>query len=96
MAERRKYSDEEVARRLTELTGWSLASGKLHKEFTFEGFVKAFGFMAAVALIAERLNHHPEWFNVYNRVVIDLSTHDVGGISGLDFEFAAKVDALVR
>jgi 4a-hydroxytetrahydrobiopterin dehydratase len=96
MAERRKYSDEEVTRRLTELSGWSLANGKLHKEFTFDGFVKAFGFMSAAALTAERLNHHPEWSNVYNRVVIDLSTHDVGGISALDFEFAAKIDALVR
>jgi 4a-hydroxytetrahydrobiopterin dehydratase len=73
-----------------------LANGKLHKEFTFDGFVKAFGFMSAVALIAERMNHHPEWFNVYNRIVIDLSTHDVGGISALDFELATKIDALAR
>ncbi|RKU38546.1 4a-hydroxytetrahydrobiopterin dehydratase, partial [Candidatus Poribacteria bacterium] len=54
----------------------------------------AFGFMASVALIAESMNHHPEWFNVYNRVTVDLATHDAGGISALDFELAQKIDAL--
>ncbi len=69
--------------------------GKLHKEFKFKNFIEAFGFMSRVALIAEGMNHHPEWFNVWNKVVIDLTTHDVGGISNLDFEFAEKVEGLL-
>jgi 4a-hydroxytetrahydrobiopterin dehydratase len=76
--------------------GWSVANGKLHKEFRFENFVQAFGFMSSVALIAESMNHHPEWFNVYNKVTVDLNTHSAGGITDLDFEFAKRVDALER
>ena len=89
-----KLPPEEIETRLAQLDGWSLQHGKLHKDFTFESFVQAFGFMSSVALVAESMNHHPEWFNVYNRVSIDLTTHDAGGLSRLDFEFAAKADAL--
>jgi 4a-hydroxytetrahydrobiopterin dehydratase len=67
---------------------WSLVAGKLHAEFVFPSFVEAFAFMTAMALVAERMNHHPEWFNVYNRVRVDLTTHDAGGLTGLDFELA--------
>lgn len=88
----RRLSDEEVGSRLSELADWSLREGKLHREFKFDDFVAAFGFMAKLALVAERLNHHPEWDNVYNRVTISLQTHDVSGISSLDFEFAKAAD----
>lgn len=89
-------TQEEILTRMKQLNGWSIQKGKLHKEFTFKSFVEAFAFMTSVALVAERMNHHPEWFNVYNRVVIDLTTHDVGGISNLDMEFAVRVEGLLR
>jgi 4a-hydroxytetrahydrobiopterin dehydratase len=95
MPERKKLSQEEIAERVKSLHGWTIEKGKLHKEFTFENFVQAFGFMSRVALLAENMNHHPEWFNVWNKVVMDLTTHDVGGISGLDIAFAEKVDAVL-
>ncbi len=95
MAERRKLNEEEIQSALTTLGGWNIQSGKLHKEFRFTNFSEAFGFMTRVALIAEAMNHHPEWFNVYNKVVIDLTTHDVGGISSLDVEFARRVEKLM-
>ncbi len=94
MANRSKMSENEIATALKKLTGWSIVNRKLHKDFKFGSFVEAFGFMSSVALIAEKLNHHPEWFNVYNKVSIDLTTHDAGGISTLDFEFATTVDGL--
>ncbi len=96
MAERKKLESRDIDQRLGIVRGWSVVHGKLHKEFAFENFVQAFGFMSSVALIAESLNHHPEWSNVYNKVTIDLNTHSAGGISDLDFEFARKVDVLER
>ena len=89
-----KLTDAEINAQLEGISGWTVENEKLHKEFQFDSFVEAFGFMASVALIAESMNHHPEWFNVYNRVTVDLATHDAGGISALDFELAKKVDAL--
>lgn len=94
MPDRRKLSEQEIADALPALKGWSLVSGKLHREFKFKDFRRAFGFMTAVAFIAESMNHHPDWSNVYNRVVIDLVTHDLGGISSFDIEFARQVDTL--
>lgn len=90
----KKLADAEVQQRLAQVNGWTVQDGKLHKEFQFDTFVTAFGFMTQLALIAESMNHHPEWFNVYNRVTIDLMTHDAGGISELDFEWASRADAL--
>ncbi len=84
----------EVEAGLGELVNWKLERGKLHKSFKFKNFIDAFAFMTRVAMIAERLNHHPEWSNVYNRVHIDLNTHEVGGISERDFEMARRIDAL--
>jgi 4a-hydroxytetrahydrobiopterin dehydratase len=95
MVERRKLSEQDLASALQSLKGWTVTGGKLHKEFKFKTFVQAFGFMSSVALIAEKMNHHPDWSNVYNRVVIDLMTHDLGGISTFDVEFAAEVEKLV-
>jgi 4a-hydroxytetrahydrobiopterin dehydratase len=91
-----KLSDEEIRRRLAEHPAWKLAAGKLHRDLRFKDFVEAFAFMARVALLAERRNHHPEWFNVYNKVVIDLTTHDAGGISERDFALAQEIDAAAR
>jgi 4a-hydroxytetrahydrobiopterin dehydratase len=94
MADRRKLSETEITARLSEVPGWHFADGKLRNRFTFASFVEAFGFMTRVALVAERMNHHPDWSNVYNRVDIGLNTHDVGGVSDLDFRLAAKISAL--
>ena len=80
---------------MAELQGWSLSDGKLHKEFVFDGFAEAFGFMASAALLAERANHHPEWSNIYNKVWVELVTHDAGGITRFDIELAMAFDRLV-
>ncbi len=90
----KKLSDAEIQKNLDQLNGWTVEDGKLHKEFQFDTFVTAFGFMAQLALVAESMNHHPEWFNVYNRVTIDLMTHDAGGISELDFQWAKQADSI--
>jgi 4a-hydroxytetrahydrobiopterin dehydratase len=87
-------SADEVSTRLADRPAWSLVDGKLHRELRFGDFVAAFGFMASVALVAEKMDHHPEWSNVWATVVIDLSTHDAGGISALDFTLAERIDAL--
>lgn len=87
-------TDAAIAALPTELPAWSLVHGKLHRELRFADFSAAFGFMARVALAAEQLGHHPEWSNVWNRVVIDLTTHDTGGLSDLDVELARRIDAL--
>ncbi len=81
---------------LNDLTGWTVESGKLHRDYRFDSFVEAFGFMSSVALVAEAMGHHPEWFNVYNRVSIDLVTHDSGGITQLDVDLAKKANQLAR
>jgi 4a-hydroxytetrahydrobiopterin dehydratase len=80
---------------LAELSGWSLVEGRdaIEKSFKFKTFNEAWGFMSRVALAAEKLNHHPEWRNVYNRVDIVLSTHDCGGLSELDIKLAKRIDA---
>jgi len=89
-------TDEEARRRLGALPGWELQDGKLHRAFVFRDFAEAFAFMTDVARAAEALNHHPEWFNVYNRVAMDLVTHDPPGITALDFELAHKAQALAQ
>ena len=89
-----KLSEEEIQRELQKTKGWSLANGKLHRAFECKDFAAAFGKMTQVALVAEGMNHHPEWFNVWNKVVIDLNTHSVKGISNLDFLLAAKINEI--
>jgi 4a-hydroxytetrahydrobiopterin dehydratase len=96
MARPGKLAAAEIASRLAALPGWSVKAGKLHRELTFADFTQAFAFMSDVAREADALDHHPEWFNVYNRVVIDLSTHDAGGITTLDFDLARRVEDLAR
>ena len=92
MARPVKLAEAEVAQRLSGLPGWSVKAGKLHRELTFADFTQAFAFMSDVAREADALDHHPEWFNVYNRVVIDLTTHDAAGITTLDFELARRAE----
>ncbi len=92
---RAKLSEADINDRLPEISGWELIDGKLQRTFTFDNFVQAFGFMTRVALLAESMDHHPDWSNVYHRVVIGLNTHDVGGISQLDFELAKQINGLV-
>jgi len=76
--------------------GWELAAGKLHRDFEFSNFVEAFGFMTRVAIVAEKMDHHPEWSNVYNRVSVDLTTHDAGGITDLDFALAEEMQSIAQ
>jgi 4a-hydroxytetrahydrobiopterin dehydratase len=90
-----KLTDAEITAGLAGLVDWRLAAGKLHRELRFRDFVEAFAFMTRVALLAEKRDHHPEWSNVYATVVIDLQTHDAGGITALDLELAAAIDQLL-
>jgi len=94
MARPNRLAADEITRRLERLPGWTVRDGKLHREFSFPDFVGAFAFMSGAALRAEAMGHHPEWFNVYNRVVVDLMTHDAQGITALDFELAQHMQAL--
>ena len=94
-----KYSKEQINDALSELNAnldeqsqWQLSEGKLVKTFKFKSFIRAFGWMSQVAIWAEKLSHHPEWFNVYNKVEVKLTTHDVDGISELDFKLASKME----
>ncbi len=88
---------EELDAALAELPGWEVRDDKLHAEFAeFSDFAEAFGFMAAVATEAARLDHHPEWSNVYSKVTVDLVTHDAGGITELDLTLARRMSELAR
>ena len=96
MAARALLTDAEIDAAVAELEGWERRGDYLHVEAEFADFATAFGFMASVAVVAERANHHPEWSNVYNRVTIDLTTHDVGGLTANDVELAGKINELLR
>ena len=91
-----KATDQQIEEFLEQVGSWTIENNKLHREFTFNNFVQAFGFMTKVALIAERTNHHPEWCNVYKKVVVDLTTHEAGGITERDFELAKKMNELAN
>jgi 4a-hydroxytetrahydrobiopterin dehydratase len=94
MSRRDRLDEADVETRLERLDGWALDEGRLHRTFEFADFVAAFGFMASVALVAERLNHHPDWSNSYRTVDVHLSSHDVGGLSARDFELAERMNAI--
>lgn len=89
-----KISGEARTRALGQLSGWSIVDGRdaIRKKFIFADFNEAFGFMTRAALVAEKLDHHPEWFNVYKTVEVTLSTHDAGGLTELDFKLAEAMD----
>jgi 4a-hydroxytetrahydrobiopterin dehydratase len=89
-----KLSESEIAVALSKLPGWQNEGGKLHREYKFVDFVAAFGFMTGVALIAQGMDHHPEWFNAWNTVRINLATHDSGGITALDVKLAHSMEEL--
>ena len=89
-----KLSESEIRSALRKMKGWKVVDGKLHREFKFDDFIHAFGFMTSCAIVAEAMGHHPEWLNVYNRLIVDLTTHDAGGISAKDVELAGKLNAL--
>jgi 4a-hydroxytetrahydrobiopterin dehydratase len=91
-----KLTDEEIKKELTSLTGWSVVNAKLHKDFDFTDFIEAFGFMSKAAIHIEKMNHHPEWFNVYNKIKIDLTTHDAGGITQNDINLARTLNSLAK
>ena len=90
----KKLSKKELIKELKNLKGWMIVKdgGSITKTFKFKSFVKAFGWMTSMALYAEKKNHHPEWSNVYNTVVVTLTTHDSGGITSLDIDFAKKMN----
>lgn len=90
-----RLSQMEIEEELKSLPGWSVVNEKLHKEIEFESFNQAFGFMTRSAMEIEKMNHHPEWFNVYNRLVIDLMTHDAGGITRNDINLARILNSLL-
>ncbi|AFS81456.1 transcriptional coactivator/pterin dehydratase [Candidatus Nitrosopumilus koreensis AR1] len=90
-----KLSQEEIDDELKNLPGWSVVNEKLHREIEFDSFNQAFGFMTRAAMEIEKMNHHPEWFNVYNRITIDLMTHDAGGITKNDINLARILNSLV-
>jgi 4a-hydroxytetrahydrobiopterin dehydratase len=94
MGQSPKLSEAEVRTRLEEVSKWALREGKLHREIVFRDFSEAFGFMARIALAAEKADHHPDWSNSWNKVAIDLVSHDVKGLSRRDFELAQVIDAL--
>jgi len=91
-----KLTEAELHAALSGLNGWQVLNGKLHRVYKFQDFTQAFGFMTTAAVEIEKLNHHPEWFNVYNRVTIDLTTHDAQGITATDIELAKILDETAK
>jgi len=91
---RQKLADAEITAALATLPGWSYQAGKLHREFTFKDFVAAWGFMSSCALAAESMNHHPDWSNVWNRVRVELMTHDAGGVTQNDLALARRMNEI--
>jgi len=90
-----RLSPDEIDNEIKNLPGWSVVNEKLHREIEFDSFNQAFGFMTRAAMEIEKMNHHPEWFNVYNRLTIDLMTHDAGGITRNDINLAKILNSLV-
>ena len=91
-----KLTPDQIATALSSLPGWRAAKGKLHREYQFADLIHAFGFMATAAIAIEKMNHHPEWSNVWNRVAVDLNTHDAGGITAKDVKLAKTLEKLAE
>jgi len=89
-----RMNEIEISSALQKLAGWQFQGGKLHRDYQFADFIAAFSFMAGAALVAQGMDHHPEWFNVWNTVRIDLVTHDAGGVTVLDVQLAEAMEAL--
>lgn len=90
----KKLNAADIDNAMASLQNWKRVDQMIHRDFKFKNFIEAFGFMSQVALIAESINHHPNWSNVYNKVSIELTTHDVGGLSEKDFILAQKIDTI--
>jgi 4a-hydroxytetrahydrobiopterin dehydratase len=90
----KKLTDTEIADHMKALPEWELGEDRIKRSFRFANFVEAFGWMSSVALVAEKMNHHPEWRNVWATVDVELSTHDAGGLTELDMKLAAEMDRL--
>jgi 4a-hydroxytetrahydrobiopterin dehydratase len=88
----KKLSNDEIQKELDRISKWDIKKNKLHREYEFSNFVQAFGFMSQVALVAEKLDHHPEWSNIYKNVEINLTTHAANGITDFDFKLAASIE----
>lgn len=93
MTSRTLLSESDVEQALAGLPGWTLEDGRLRRQFRFDDFVGAFSFMCSVALLAQQMDHHPDWSNVYNVVTIHLTTHDLGGVSTWDVALAGQIDS---
>jgi 4a-hydroxytetrahydrobiopterin dehydratase len=89
-----RLSSETIDAELKNLGGWTVVNNKIHKEFEFDDFNQAFGFMTRAAMHIEKMNHHPEWFNVYNKLIVDLTTHDAGGVTQNDINLAKILNSL--
>ena len=91
-----KLTEAEAKAALADLSGWAISrdGAAIRRDFTFADFAEAFGFMARVAIVAEKADHHPEWSNVYNRVTIELTTHDADGLSHRDLDLARAINAM--
>jgi 4a-hydroxytetrahydrobiopterin dehydratase len=94
MTERRMLTEDELKKGLEELPDWDLLDGKLHKQYKFRSFAEAIGWMTMAAIYADKIDHHPEWSNVYNRVTVDLITHDLYAVSTLDLLLARQMELL--
>ena len=88
----KKLDSDEIELGLSKISNWKLDNDRIRKTFEFKNFGDAFAFMTRMAIEIERMNHHPEWFNVYNKINVELTTHDVGGISNFDFKLAKIMD----
>ncbi len=91
-----KLNDHDLKVAVEKLSGWTVKNEKLHREYMFPDFAHAFGFMAMAAVAIEKINHHPEWFNVYNRISVDLTTHDSGGITEKDVKLAGVLEGIAQ
>ncbi len=91
-----KLPEAIISATLSKLPGWTVVAGKLHREYQFPDFIHAFGFMATAAIAIEKMNHHPEWLNAYNKVKVDLTTHDAGGITQKDIDLAMTLEGLAK
>jgi 4a-hydroxytetrahydrobiopterin dehydratase len=89
-----KLNAEEIELALGRLTGWRMAGGKLRREYRFRDFIEAWGFMSSAALVVQQMDHHPEWSNVYGTVVVELVTHDAGGVTRRDLELAGRMEEI--
>jgi 4a-hydroxytetrahydrobiopterin dehydratase len=91
-----RLNESEIVAAISTLSGWTVEDGKLHRDYQFADFVAAFSFMCGAALLAQGMDHHPEWFNVWNKVRIDLATHDAGGITALDVKLAHAMEEVAQ